>query len=108
MGAAKKPAAKRAARWATPTVKAVRAELRELDDRKPGIKDSALAAGAIAVAKRLDHPETSAAAVVSGLRQLERTMTTLHAQAPEAAKPTEPENELERRRAKRAARRAAS
>jgi hypothetical protein len=106
--AAKKPAAKRAPRWDTPTVRAVRAELRALDERKPGIKDSALAAGAIAVAKRLDHPDTTAAAVVSGLRALERALNTLHAQAPAAStQPTE-QSELEQRRAKRAARRAAS
>ena len=66
----------------TPTVKAVRAELRELDDRRPGIKDSALAAGAIAVAKRIDNPDTSAAAAASCLRALERAMTALHALAP--------------------------
>jgi hypothetical protein len=91
----------------TATVKAVRAELRTLDERQPGIKDSALAAGAIAVAKRIDDPDTTAAAAASCLRALERAMTALHARAPDN-RPAAPENELERRRAKRAARRAAS
>jgi hypothetical protein len=106
MTARKRPAAKRPSAY-TPTVKAVRAELRALDERKPGIADSALAAGAIAVAKRLDHPDTTAAAAASCLRALERTLEGLHAQAPDTT-PAGPENELERRRAKRAARRAAS
>jgi hypothetical protein len=57
-------------------VKAVRAELRALDERKPGIKDSALAAGAIAVAKRIDDPDTTAAAAASCLRALERALGT--------------------------------
>jgi hypothetical protein len=106
VAAAKRPAPRRP-RSDTATVKAVRAELRALDERKPGIKDSALAAGAIAVAKRIDHPDTTAAAAASCLRALERTLGTLHAQAPEPQAKTQ-ENELERRRAKRAARRAAS
>jgi hypothetical protein len=82
VAAAKRPAAKRPSRSDTATVKAVRAELRMLDERKPGIKDSALAAGAIAVAKRIDHPDTTAAAAASCLRALERALTALHAQAP--------------------------
>jgi hypothetical protein len=106
VAARKRPAAKRPARWATPTVKAVRAELAELDERKPGIRDSALAAGAIAMAKKLDHPETTAAAAASCLRVLERALTGLHAKAP--AKPQTEESELDRARAQRAARRTAS
>lgn len=107
MATAKRPAANRLSRSDTATVKAVRAELRALDERKPGLKASALAAGAIAVAKRIDDPDTTAAAAASCLRALERAMTALHAQAPETTQ-TGQGNELERRRAKRAARRAAS
>src|SRR3954469_11030016 len=81
MAAAKRPASKRL-RSDTATFKAVRAELRALDERKPGLADSAIAAGAIAVAKRIDHPDTSAAAAASCLRALERAMTALHALAP--------------------------
>jgi|SRR4051812_37439481 hypothetical protein len=105
MAAAKRPASKRL-RSDTATVKAVRAELRALDERKPGLADSALAAGAIAVAKRIDHPDTTAAAAASCLRALERAMTALHAQAP----PEKPEQEdpLDRLAASIAARIAAS
>jgi hypothetical protein len=60
----------------------VRDRARALDEIKPGIKDSALAAGAIAVAKRIDDPDTTAAAAASCLRALERALTALHAQAP--------------------------
>jgi hypothetical protein len=108
MAAAKKPAAKRTPRSDTPTVKAVRAELRELDERKPGLKDQRARRRRDRRREAYDDPDTTAAAVVSGLRALERALENLHAQAPEVTKPTEPENELERRRADRAARRAAS
>jgi hypothetical protein len=99
----KPAAAKRAPRGDTVTVKAVRAELRELDERKPGIKASALAAGAIAVAKRIDHPDTSAAAAASCLRALERAMTALHALAPVKDERTDPLDDLAKRIADRMA-----
>jgi hypothetical protein len=108
MVAAKKPAAKRTPRSDTPTVKAVRAELRELDERKPGIKDQR-------ARRRRDRRRQAyrrpghhrGRGRVRAARPRARA-ENLHAQAPEVTSPAEPENELERRRAKRAARRAAS
>jgi hypothetical protein len=79
--ATRKPAPKK--RAPTPTAAAVRAELRDLGQRKTGIKDSAHAALAIAMAKRIDDPDTSASSAASCGRVLNDAMNELRALAPE-------------------------
>lgn len=107
MAPPKRPAAKRPPRHATPTAKAVRAELADLETRVAGIKDSASAALAIAMAKRIDHPDTSASSAASCGRVLADALERLRALAPPAAE-TKPIDELRARRAKRRARASAT
>jgi hypothetical protein len=103
----KRPAAKRPPRHATPTAKAVRAQLAELEQRVAGIKDTARAALALAMAKRIDDPETSASAAASCGRVLADAIEQLQALAPPAAE-TKPIDELRARRAKHRARASAT
>jgi hypothetical protein len=68
--------------WATPTVDAVRTELRKLDKAVPGTSKGAVAATALALAKKLDDPETSASAAATCGRVILGALEDLRALAP--------------------------
>ena len=79
---AKPPARPRAPGWPTPTVAAVRAELVKLDKTVGGASKSAVAATAVALAKKLDDPETSASAAATCGRVMLGALEQLRAMAP--------------------------
>lgn len=89
MAEEKKPR-KRAFRSDTATVKAVRALIRELEQNDPDAGRSAEAALAIAMAKRIDHPDTTAAAAASCGRVMQGAITDLRSLAPDEQNDTDP------------------
>ena len=60
----------------------MRVELEQLAERVPGIADGAVAATALALAKKLDNPETSASAAASCGRVILGALEDLRALAP--------------------------
>ena len=102
-GPAKSAPAKPPARgWPTPTADAVRAELRELEKRARGISKGAVAATALAIANKLDDPETSASAAATCGRVILGALEQLRAQAPPAGKQAPIDKLRARRNASRA------
>jgi hypothetical protein len=95
-------AKKRAFRSDTATVKAVRALIRELSQHEPDVERSAEAALAIAMAKRIDHPDTSAAAAASCGRVMRGAIADLRALMPDR-QDSDPLDQLAKRIADRMA-----
>lgn len=75
---------------------AVRVDLRALPDE---VRSTALASAALALGRRLDDPETPAAAAASVARELRETLASLRAQAPKSG--TDVLDEIAATRAKR-------
>lgn len=82
--------------------KAVRSDLKRINDRSPDIATSGLAATAVALAQSIDHPRTSPTARSMCAKALMDALETLNAQTPEEAR-SDAVDELTRRRAERRA-----